>query len=452
MIQRFDLDPENPEMERAYNLIEGTKTNVFLTGKAGCGKTTFLKWFLDHTSKRCLVVAPTGIAAVNVGGQTIHSTFGLDVGLHVPSRYPDGTYQISHYNPSKYISRYATKKLLESVELLIIDEISMVRADLLDAISDSLAHFKRSSDPFGKTQILMVGDLFQLPPILTSEEEAFYKMYYDTEFFFSSLALKSTGFESIQLSKVYRQSDQTFIEILNNLRVGMISPQDLQTLNSRFIPRQWGEIFSPSETTLCSTKAEAQRCNDQGMSSVQGESRTFNAVVDGKFPDSKFPVEKNLTLKVGARVMILDNNWQQGYQNGSCGVITEMSGSSVKVFLEDTRVDVIVELKTWANLEYKVVNKNIEREVVGTYTQIPVKPAYSITIHKSQGLTFSQITIDPGRVFAGGQLYVALSRARSLQGIRLLSRIESKHVIVNQAVLDFYLRVFGVKGTVDGNF
>jgi ATP-dependent exoDNAse (exonuclease V) alpha subunit len=442
---------DNPEALRVLEMIENTKKNIFLSGKGGVGKTHLIKYIMQTTKKNAVLAAPTGIAAVNVGGQTLHSLLGLPTSPYVPDVDAKGEYiPAGKQNPS-LISCWNKNKisLFKKIDLLIIDEISMVRSDVLDMVSDALCCFRNTSIPFGGVQLLMVGDLFQLPPVVDTKQKELLNNVYNTEFFFDSLALKKYGFECVQLQKVYRQKDDHFIGILNNIRLGFYVESDFKSLNTRYYPRMYGETFSANETVLCSRKDEAARVNQQGLATLSTPERIYQAEIDGDFTKSKMPCEEYLRLKIGAKIMLAENDWENGYQNGTMGIIENMTDTSIQVRLYDGKV-VNISKKVWYSVEhYFGENGKILQRTTGSCIQFPIRLAYAITIHKSQGLTFDQITIDPYCIFAEGQLYVALSRARSLQGIRLLNQVTKRHIKISQPVLNFYLKVFGADMLLD---
>ena len=450
-ILRLDYS-DNPEALRVLDMVENTKKNIFLSGKGGVGKTHLIKYIMKTTKKNVVLAAPTGIAAVNVGGQTLHSLLGLPTSPYIPDVDAKGEYIPAGKQQNPSLLSYWNKnkiELFKKLDLLIIDEISMVRSDVLDMVSDALCCFRNSSIPFGGVQLLMVGDLFQLPPVVDTKQKELLCGTYNTEFFFDSLALKKYGFESIQLQKVYRQKDDHFIGILNNIRLGFYVENDFNSLNTRYFPRSYGESFSAEETVLCSRKDEAAKINQQGLAALNTQEKIYQAEINGDFTKSKMPCEEYLRLKVGAKIMLAENDWENGYQNGTMGIIENMTDTSITVKLYDGKL-VNVCKKDWYSVEhYFGENGKILQRTTGICTQFPIRLAYAITIHKSQGLTFDQITIDPYCIFAEGQLYVALSRARSLQGIRLLNRVTKRHIKISQPVLNFYLRIFGADMLLD---
>ena len=422
---------QNVELRHAWDFVENTGKSIFLTGKAGTGKTTFLKTVVEKSAKRAVVVAPTGIAALNAGGVTIHSFFQLPLSPFVPDAKMKSRFDFSKEK----------RKIVASMDLLIIDEISMVRSDLLDAIDSVLRRFRNHFLPFGGVQLLMIGDLAQLTPVVTPEDETILKNYYDTPYFFGSKALAQTDYVTIQLEKVYRQEDEAFIELLNHIRNGEVSAHVLQQLNSRYQPH-----FVPRPEDgyirLTTHNASADRQNEQELSKINHPVFTFNATIDGTFPEYSYPTFVALTLKLGAQVMFVKNDptGAHRYYNGRIGRVTYVDQRHVHVLCQGDTESIEVEPQEWENTRYKLneVTREIETELLGTFKQLPLRLAWAITIHKSQGLTFEHAIIDANMSFAPGQVYVALSRCRSLQGLVLASPIEQR-AIINDNRVDNYI-------------
>lgn len=422
----------NPQLELALEYVSNTHKNIFLTGKAGTGKTTFLQTLKKGLLKRMAVVAPTGVAAINAGGMTIHSFFQLPFGLFLPEHQRD---------PSRQ-RRFTREKihLLQSLDLLVIDEISMVRADMLDAIDDVLRRFRNRGLPFGGVQLLMIGDLHQLPPVVRDEEWELLSVHYETPYFFSSHALQRTEPVSIELRHIYRQSDGEFIHLLNQVRENRINAAVLEKLNSRYI-----EDFNPPENqpyiTLTSHNASAQTINVQKLQSVKGELYMFRSEVSGDFPEHSWPAEEVLELKIGAQVMFLRNDPSRDkrYYNGKIGRVVHIKTGEITVRCPEDSQDIIVTPAVWKNLRYALDNqtREIREEEIGSFTQYPLRLAWAITIHKSQGLTFDRAIIDAQLAFAHGQVYVALSRCKSFEGIVLRSPIQFQSVRTDEAVRQF---------------
>ena len=421
----------NPQLELAFDYVRGTSTSIFLTGKAGSGKTTFLHQIKGEGGKRLVVVAPTGVAAINAGGMTIHSFFQLPFGLHLP----DG----QRKDEKRHFSRKKLN-LIRSLDLLVIDEISMVRADLLDAIDQALRRFRSDSRPFGGVQLLMIGDLHQLPPVVKQEEWDTLRRFYSTPYFFGSLALQKTNYVSIELKHIYRQSDAAFIELLNKVRDNCLDEEALRTLNSRYVPN-----FRPAQQdayiTLTATNAVALDINTINLAQLVGKSKFFTARIDGDFPPSFYPTEEKLEFKLGAQVMFIKNDLQpeRRYFNGKIGRIVHIEENTILVRCADETTDIEVTPADWKNVKYSLneTTKEIEEQVLGTFTQYPLKLAWAITIHKSQGLTFERAIIDAHAAFAHGQVYVALSRCKSFEGIVLRSRISLSSVKTDPVVKQF---------------
>jgi len=426
---------QNSELRTAWDFVENTGRSIFLTGKAGTGKTTFLKTVVERSRKRPIVVAPTGVAAINAGGVTIHSFFQLPFSPYVPGAKVE----------SKFDFGREKRKIIASIDLLIIDEISMVRADLLDAIDNVLRRFRDHSQPFGGVQLLMIGDLAQLTPVVTPEDEQVLKPYYDTPYFFGSKALQQIDYVTIQLEHVYRQQDTKFIKILNEVRGGHPSQEALEALNTR-------AAANSSLFTLHSSLKNAIRLtthnnlanfyNESELQKLPGRSFMFRAEVKGSFPDYSYPTAETLVLKQGAQVMFIKNDPtpEHRYYNGRIGHIQEIGEKRLTVYCEGDADAIEVEPLEWENTRYTLNEKTreIESEVQGTFKQIPLRLAWAITIHKSQGLTFDRAIIDASQSFAPGQVYVALSRCRSLEGLVLASPLQAR-AIINDERVDSYI-------------
>ena len=397
----------------AEQYVEHTSVSVFLTGKAGTGKTTFLREIVDKTIKRCVVLAPTGVAAVNAQGSTIHSFFSLPLCPYLPD-VPE--LQTEYQLPEQQRRLRKDKiKIIRTLDLLIIDEISMVRADLLDAVDMMLRRYRHSSKPFGGVQLLMIGDAQQLSPVVTEAERPYIERVYPSPYFFYSNALRQLPYVTIELQAIYRQADREFIDILNGVRNARLTPGMLQRLNSR--------VQAPAGSDwirLTTHNAQADSINLSRLEALPGGDRSFGALVEGDFPSSLFPASEQLTLKDGARVMFIRNDRDGRFYNGKLGTVVAMDEDKVTVVTDDGD-DIPVERATWDNLQYSLNESSgeIVQEVKGSFHQFPLRLAWAITIHKSQGLTFDHVIIDAGAAFAYGQVYVALSRCRTLDGISL---------------------------------
>lgn len=423
----------NRELSLARRIVEETGSNLFLTGKAGTGKTTFLRRLRESSGKRIVVLAPSGVAAINAQGSTIHSFFHFPLSIYIPGQGFAGE---QHY--SRYTSE--TRRIISTLDLLVIDEISMVRADLLDAIDATLRRLRHSSRPFGGVQLLLIGDLRQLSPVVSDRDRDLMRQHYASPYFFESQALKEAGFITIELTTVYRQSDRQFIEILNAVRDGKTDNRILEILNRRYIP-----AYNPDPEKgfirLTTHNRRANEINESNLRRLSGKEYTFNAIVRGKFPESSYPAERELTLKEGAQVMFLknDSSPERRYFNGMIGTVAEVDETHVSVVPTDGAEAIDVEPARWENTRYVVdeKDKTIRQETDGEFQQLPLRLAWAITIHKSQGLTFDHAIIDAAASFAPGQAYVALSRCRSLEGIVLESRITNEAVIVDRTVNKF---------------
>ena len=424
---------QNSELRTAWDFVESTGRSIFLTGKAGTGKTTFLKTIMEHSRKRPIVVAPTGVAAINAGGVTIHSFFQLPFSPYVPGAKVE----------SKFDFGKEKRKIIASSDLLIIDEISMVRADLLDAIDAVLRRFREHGQPFGGMQLLMIGDLAQLTPVVTPEDERMLKPYYDTPYFFGSKALQQIDYVTIQLNHVYRQQDESFIALLNEIREGHPSAEALAKLNSRSLtpgPSPKGEGSGYIRLTTHNNLANFY--NESELQKLPGRSYQYHAEVKGTFPEYSYPTAETLVLKEGAQVMFVKNDpsGEHLYYNGRIGRVMEASEKRLTVYCEGDANAIEVEPLEWENTRYTLneQTREIESEVQGTFKQLPLRLAWAITIHKSQGLTFDRAIIDANQSFAPGQVYVALSRCRTLEGLVLASPLDARAVINDERV-DSYI-------------
>ena len=419
---------KNQELRNAWDFVEHTGISIFLTGKAGTGKTTFLCALKEHSNKRNVIVAPTGVAAMNAGGMTIHSFFQLPLSPFVPNANIKNRFD---YSKEK-------RKIMRTLDLLIIDEISMVRADVLDAIDSVLRRFREPNKPFGGVQLLMIGDLQQLTPVVTPTEEELLQRYYDTPYFFGSKALRSINYVTIELTHVYRQQDETFITLLNNIREGNVSESDLQRLNQRYDP-----TFQPKQGSdyirLTTHNRMAESYNEDQLRNLPTRAYTFSAETEGNFPEYNYPTDSNLTLKVGAQVMFIRNDNIGRYYNGRIGHVTYVDNEKISVLCPGDEEPFDVEAEIWENTKYTLneKTKQIEAEVQGTFKQYPLRLAWAITIHKSQGLTFEHAIIDAQASFASGQVYVALSRCKSLEGLVLASPIGNTAIINDSRVSDY---------------
>lgn len=425
----------NEQFDLAFNFLQNTGTHLFLTGKAGTGKTTFLKRLKEVSPKRMIVVAPTGVAAINAGGVTIHSFFQLPFGPYIPSVGAAGN------QSNNYSNKFSRDKIniIRSLDLLVIDEVSMVRADLLDAISGVLCRYKDRTKPFGGVQLLLIGDLQQLAPVAKDEDWNLLKDHYASTFFFDSKALSESTYFSIELTHVYRQSDSVFINLLNNIRENCFDDETLQQLNRRYIPD-----FNPDDKqgyiTLTTHNYQAQQINNRKLAELPGKSYRFTAEINNDFPEYSYPTDDNLELKCGAQVMFVknDSSGDHRYYNGKIGKIVFINPNKITVVGEDGN-EIQVEKETWSNVKYTInqETKEITETIAGTFSQYPLKTAWAITIHKSQGLTFEHAIIDASAAFSHGQVYVALSRCKTLEGLVLSSPITRNAMIKDLRIQEF---------------
>ena len=422
---------QNNELRITWDFVEHTGRSIFLTGKAGTGKTTFLKAVVEQSCKRSIVVAPTGVAAINAGGMTIHSFFQLPFSPFVPGAKIESRFDFGKEK----------RKIIASLDLLIIDEISMVRSDLLDAIDSVLRKFRDRYKPFGGVQLLMIGDLQQLTPVVTPDDERVLKPYYDTPYFFGSKALAQIEYVTIQLEKVYRQQDDVFLTLLNHIREGQPTTDDMTLLNSRYQP-----TFIPKPEDgyirLTTHNQMANNYNESELKKLSGFPYTYQAKIEGTFPEYSYPTAEKLTLKEGAQVMFVKNDpsGEHRYYNGRIGHVTLVEANRLQVYCPGDAEAIEVEPLEWENSRYKMNDetREIETEVLGKFSQLPLRLAWAITIHKSQGLTFERAIIDASLSFAPGQVYVALSRCKTLEGMVLASQIPPQ-AIINDERVDNYI-------------
>lgn len=433
------------EAKYVLQFINQTNRSVFLTGKAGTGKTTLLKEIIQTTHKNCVVVAPTGIAALNAGGVTIHSMFQLPFGGFLPDN------SVAQFNENSKFESRATlrrhfrmsglkKAVIRNMELLIVDEVSMLRSDLLDAMDFMLQSVRKRNQPFGGVQVLFIGDLLQLPPVIRDDEWRVLRNYYSGKFFFHAHVVQQNPPLYIELSKIFRQTDDRFISVLNNLRNNTITQNDISILNE-FVKPNFDLKANKGYITLTTHNAKADSINQQSLQDLEGNSRIYKAEVTDDFPDKIYPIEEKLELKVGAQVMFIKNDlsFEKKFFNGKMGIIQSLSEREIWVHFPDENKSIEVEKYEWQNIRYTVNEntKEIEEEVLGTFVHYPIKLAWAITVHKSQGLTFDKAALDVSQVFLPGQAYVALSRLRSLNGLILLSPLQMNGISNDQDVMNY---------------
>lgn len=434
----FQLDTNNKEFQDALQLITHTRQSVFLTGKAGTGKSTFLKYICNHTKKKYVVLAPTGIAAINAGGVTLHSFFKLPFRPMLPD---DPDLSLSHGRIFEFFKYPKEKrKIIAEVDLIIIDEISMVRADIIDCVDRILRVYSGNMRlPFGGKQLLFVGDVFQLEPVVPSDQKEILSLFYASPFFFSARVFKDINLVPIELQKVYRQTDSVFINILDRIRNNAARKQELDTLNGRYFPS-----FEPQNEdmyiTLATRRDQVDFINEKKLAELPGEEYVSVGKIEGDFPESSLPTQLNLSIKEQAQVIFIDNDYERRWVNGTIGMVSGIDENGNVYVLLESGVEHLVEPTSWRNYKYKYneKEKRIEEEIVGTFEQLPIRLALAITVHKSQGLTFSRVVVDlTGGVFAGGQTYVALSRCTSLEGLVLKSKISSRDIFIRKEIVEF---------------
>jgi hypothetical protein len=444
VIDNIELDETNVEFNNASDFVKHTDRLVYLTGKAGTGKTTFLKYLKQTTSKNTVILAPTGVAAINAGGQTIHSFFQIKPSVYVPNDArlrtkadPADTDKSTIYDHFRYFKERL--EIIKGMELLIIDEISMVRCDLLDVVDRLLRVYrKREFEPFGGVQVILIGDTFQLPPIADFEQWEILNQFYESPFFFSSKIIKTNKPIYIELKKIYRQNEQEFIELLNRVRINQITQNELTILNSKLSPN-----FSPNVNenyiTLATHNRIVDSTNTAKLAELTTELKLFEATTTGVFPDNIMPTNRILELKEGSQIMFIKNDKQlRRYYNGTIAKIKSIIENKIVAVFSDEK-EITIEKETWNNIKYlwNEEKKKIEEETIGTFTQFPIKLAWAITVHKSQGLTFEKVIADLGAAFSSGQVYVALSRCTSFNGLVLKTRIDRNAIKTDAQVLNF---------------
>jgi hypothetical protein len=421
----------NTELQLANDFVAFSSKNIFLTGRAGTGKTTFLHQLKTHSPKRMIVVAPTGVAAINAGGVTIHSFFQLPIGPFLPTHPPEG------FNK---MFRKEKINIIKSLDLLVIDEISMVRADVLDAVDAVLRRFRRSSKPFGGVQLLMIGDLQQLPPVVKDEDWVILKKAYQTPYFFGSQALNRTDYVTIELKQIFRQSDEHFIDILNRVRNNELNSESLELLNSRYVP-DFQKKSDEQIIQLTTHRYQAQEINQQKLDAIAEQEYVFEAQIYDEFPEWSYPVEKLLKLKLGAQVMFAKtvSEHSKEFYNGKIGEIIDISEYKIVVKCPGDDFEIVVPRVEWKTIRYEIDNetKAIREHVIGTFYQYPLRLAWAMTIHKSQGLTFDKVAVDARAAFAHGQVYVALSRCKTLEGLVLTSKIDANSLHNDQQIRQY---------------
>jgi len=429
----------NPQFEQVLRFVNNTNQLIFLTGKAGTGKTTLLKYIKENTYKQISIVAPTGVAAINAGGSTIHSFFQFPFTPFLPSLKESG--ELNSTKTNLPVLKYNSQRLaiFRNLELLVIDEVSMVRADMLDQIDVTLRQTRKKWHlPFGGVQVMLIGDMYQLPPVVQQEEWKILNQVYTSCFFFDSFVIQNNPPVFIELEKIYRQNDQDFINLLNKVRNNNLDHQSLELLNSHYKANITEEDYREN-ITLTTHNRKADEINFNSLKALPGKEYRYKCKVEGSFSEKNYPADEELVLKKGTRVMFLKNNAEKNYYNGKIGIVTFTDENKIRVKSEEDKNEIEVQREAWSNVTYKVdkSTKHIEEEILGTFNQYPLRHAWAITIHKSQGLTFDKLIIDAAEAFSAGQVYVALSRCRSLNGLTLSSKINERSLLNDKKIVNF---------------
>lgn len=439
----------NKDRQLTEEFVLHTFKSVFLTGKAGTGKTTLLKTILSKTKKNTIVVAPTGVAAINAGGVTIHSMFQLPPSCFIPTKAFYPSERVTNWSILAKSQRFRKeqRQILIELDLLVIDEISMVRADLLDAIDYTLRRIRKQSAPFGGVQLLVIGDLFQLAPVVKELDWRVLSEFYESPFFFDALSWKQVQAMTIELKHVYRQEDEAFVKILNNIRTGNPSQEDIDQLNVHYKK----ELPEHHVIRLSTHNYKANKLNQDMLKALDSKEIRLRAMVTGQFSESSFPTPETIQLKEGAQVMFIRNDPEGEFFNGKLGVVERRDGEELLIFIPKEGRTIRLGRMSWENIKYHfdTSTKEVEKETCGTFEQYPVKLAWAVTVHKSQGLTFDKMIVDLEDSFAAGQLYVALSRCRSLEGLHLSSKLALKNVIIDNRIARYYEQVILADGLSD---